>query len=352
VVTEQKVPYALDRLAAYSWRLIVIAVVALSGLWVLSQAGVVVFPVVVALFLTRALSPVAAWMRRHRWPPGLAAAVCVVGFTVALAGLIALAVRSFAGQGETIRPTLTQAIDDIEDWLVTDSPFNVSRANVDTFRDRAATRVDSLVRSSGGAIADQATLVAEVVAGTVLAIILTFFMLRDGLRFADWVASRAGGDRPARMRGALDAAWATLAGYLRGAALLGVLEAVVTGLTLKIVGGSLVAPVMILTLLGAFVPVVGAVLAGIIAVLVALVTAGTGPAIVVAVVALAVQQLDNDVLAPLIYGRALELHPVVVLLSVVGGGALFGLAGTVLAVPAIAVTVKAIRVYRAPPESK
>jgi putative heme transporter len=180
---------------------------------------------------------------------------------------------------------------------------------------------------------------------------LTFFMLRDGRRFAEWVSSRVGGDRPSRIRGALDAAWATLAGYLRGAALLGLLEAVITGLTLKIVGGSLVAPVMMLTVLGAFVPVVGALLAGIVAVLVALVTAGTGPAIVVAVVALAVQQLDNDILAPIIYGRALELHPVVVLLSVVGGGALFGLVGTVLAVPMVAVTAKAIRVYRTPTET-
>lgn len=351
VMTENSAPSPpparrlLDQFAAYSWRIIVIGVVGLAALWLLREAQVVFFPIVVALFLTRALSPISAWLQRHRWRPGLAAGACIVGFVVVLTALLTIAIRSFAGEAESIRPTITEAIDDIEDWLVDDSPFEVSRDNIDRVRERVANEFDNLSRSSDGAIADQATLVAEIVTGTVLAIILTFFMLRDGRRFARWISERGRGDRPDRIRRSLDAGWTTLAGYLRGASLLGIVEAVVIGITLWIAGARLIAPVMMITLLGAFIPLVGATLAGIIAVLVALVTAGTGPAIAVAVVVIIVQQLDNDLLAPAIYGRALNLHPVVVLLSVVAGGALFGLVGTVLAVPVVAVAANAIREY-------
>lgn len=120
---------------------------------------------------------------------------------------------------------------------------------------------------------------------------------------------------------------------------MGVLEAIVIGFTLFAAGGRLVGPVMIVTFVAAFIPIVGAVAAGVVAVLVALVTGGLVTGIAVAIAAIIMQQLDNDVLAPVIYGRALSLHPVVVLLSVVAGGALFGIAGTLLAVPVVAVAV-------------
>lgn len=344
------VPKGLDQAAAYAWRLIAIGIVALAGLWLIREARVVFFPIVIAVFITRALSPISGWLRRHGWRPALAALVSMLGFFVVLGGLLTIAGRSFADEAGSIKPTLVQAVDDIEDWLVDDSPFNVSRQNVDSVRERLSTEFDRFLSSSDGSIADQATLVAEVFTGFLLAIILTFFMLRDGRRLAEWVASRGPGDRPDRIRRSLDSAWAALAGYLRGASLLGIVEATIVGLTLWVVGGSLILPVMMLTILGAFVPIVGATVAGVVAVLVALVTAGTGSAIVVAIVVLVVQQLDNDLLAPIIYGRALSLHPVAILISVVAGGALLGLAGTILAVPLVAVVFNAVREYRKPPE--
>jgi predicted PurR-regulated permease PerM len=305
---------------------------------------VVFFPIVIAVFLARVLSPVSSWLRRHRWRAGLAVVASMLGFFIVLGALLALAVSSFADEMESIGPTLTEATDDIEDWLVNDSPIEISREGIDRFRERAADEFDTLTRSSDGEITDQATLVAELLTGVVLAFVLTFFMLRDGDRFVGWVCRRAQRNRVA-VRRSLDAAWSTLGGYLRGAAVLGFVESILIGATLFIAGGRLVAPVMVITFLGAFVPIAGAVIAGVVAVLVALVTGGTGTAVAVAVVALVVQQLDNDVLAPMIYGRALSLHPVIVLLSVVAGGALFGLAGTVLAVPVVAVVVNSAREF-------
>lgn len=344
-----KVPQALDRMAAYAWRIIVIAMVTLAGLWVLRQARVVFYPIVVAVFATRALSPIMGWLCRHRWRRGFAAAVCTVGFIAALVLLVTLVGQSVSDELDSIGPTLTEAVDEVEDWVVEDAPFDVSRETAERFRERISTELENLVESDEG-VADRATFVAEILTGTFLALMLTFFMLRDGHRFADWVASMARRSRETRVRESLDAAWSTLAAYLRGSALLGLIEATAMGITLWIVGASLIVPVMILTLLGPFVPVVGAIVAGLIAVLVALVTAGTGAAITVAIVALVVQQFDNDLLAPIIFGRALKLHPVVILLSVVAGGALFGLVGTILSVPVVAVTTNAVRVYNATPE--
>jgi putative heme transporter len=340
----RRVPDLVDRLAAWSWRLIVIGIVVLACLWLLRQARVVFFPIVVALFLARALSPVSSMLRRHRWRPGLAAAVSLVGFFVVLVSLMTLVVGAIADETESLEPTLTQAIDDIEEWLVNDSPIQVSRDGIDRFREQAAEEFDSLARSSDSEFSKQATLVAELITGTVLAVILTFFMLRDGGRFVEWCCNKVPRNRTG-VRHSLDAAWATLGGYLRGAAILGFVESIVIGAALFIAGGSLIAPVMVITFLGAFIPLAGAVVAGIVAVLVALVTAGTGAAIAVAIVAVLVQQLDNDVLAPIVYGRVLKLHPVIVLLSVVAGGALLGIAGTVLAVPVVAVAVSSAKEY-------
>ena len=201
-----------------------------------------------------------------------------------------------------------------------------------------------------GEVAQRATLAAEFLTGGFLALVLTFFMLRDGRRFVGWASQKMGRSDDPRWHSALAAAWSTLAGYLRGATALGAVEAATIGLALQLSGASLVAPMMLITFLAAFVPVVGAILAGVVAVMVALVTGGVGAALVVAIVALVVQQIDNELLAPLIYGRALNLHPIAILLSVAAGSALFGLVGAVLAVPLTAVVVSAATAYRHPVE--
>lgn len=342
------VPRILETFAAYSWRLIVVAIVVWGALILLGRLLLVVVPMIIAIFFTRALMPVATWLRAHRWRPGFAAAGAMAAMGLVIAGLVAAVAPSLAGEFSSLRPTLTTAFDDVEDWLVNDSPFEISRADVDRLRERAGARVDEALRTSDGAIVDGATLAAEVVAGLILAVVLTFFLLRDGSRLALRTIDFFPPERREKARRAADAAWEALGGYLRGAALLGVVEAVLIGLALALSGGGLVAPVMLVTFAAAFVPLVGAIVAGIIAVLVALVTGGVTSAIVVASVAIVVQQLDNDVLAPFIYGRSLRLNPAVILVSVAAGGALFGVIGTVLAVPIVAVAINAISAARAP----
>jgi predicted PurR-regulated permease PerM len=333
------VPAALERAAAWSWRLLVVGAAAVAALTLVGRLRLVLFPLVLTLLVTRVLASPARWLRRRRWPAGLAAAGTVLGFLVLVAAAFAVVGTLVADEASDLGPTLADAVDDMERWLVEDSPFDVSRDDVARFRADFGDTVRSSVGSSGGAVVSGAIAVVEGVLGVVLALIITFFALKDGDRFLAWGRRLVPADRRDVVAVMAARAWETVGGYLRGAALLGFVEGVAIGITLTLVGAKLAAPVALLTFITAFVPFVGAIVAGVVAVLVALATGGVDAAVIVAVVAVVLQQFDNDLLAPLVYGRALNLHPVVVLLAITAGGALFGLAGSILAVPVTAVVV-------------
>lgn len=337
----------VDRMAAYSWRLLVIAAGLMAVLWLLGRLRIVLIPLVITLLLSRALSGPAAWLRRRRVPKGLAAAAAVLGFLAVLFGGGALIGAAVAEELEDLGPTVSKGVDDVERWLVEDSPFDVDRGDIEEWRSDLGTAVRSTLRSSGGAVVSQAIVVAEVLVGIVLGLIITFFALKDGDRFLAWVNTLLPPRRRELAAVMAGQAWSTLGGYLRGAALLGILEGTVIGLALTLVGAKLAVPVALLTFMSAFVPFVGAIVAGAVAVLVALGTGGVAAAVVILIVAFVVQQFDNDLLAPVIYGRALKIHPVVVLLAITAGGTLFGLAGSFLAVPFSAVVSNATSAAKA-----
>lgn len=334
------VPAALDRAAAYSWRLLVVAAAAVALLTLLGRLRLVLIPLVITVLVARVLAAPARWLRDRRWPAGAAAGAVLVAFLVLVGAGFSVIGSLVADEAGDLGPTLSEAVDDVERWLVEDSPFDVSRADIARYRRDVGDAVRGSV-GSGGAVVSGAIAVAEALIGVVLGLIITFFALKDGDRFVAW-ARRLVPDRRREVAGEMARrAWETLGGYLRGAALLGLVEGVAIGVTLALVGAKLAVPVAMLTFMAAFVPFVGAIVSGVVAVLVALGTAGVDAAVVVAIVAVALQQFDNDLLAPVVYGRALNLHPVAVLLAITAGGALFGLAGSVLAVPLTAVVVNA-----------
>jgi predicted PurR-regulated permease PerM len=335
----RRVHPVVERLAAYGWRLLVLAAVLVVLRWVLGRLWVIVLALVVATFLARALTGPNRWLRTHGLPASLAAGLTLLGFL----GVLVLGgwfiVPAVTDEFSSLGPTLTEAVDDVQQWLVEDAPVDLDERDIEEFRTQAGDALVDVVSSSGGSLASGALTAVEAVTGIILGLLATFFFLKDGPKFQRWALARTPAARRDLARRLAGRAWATLGGYLRGAAMLGAIEGAAIGITLAIVGAGLVVPVVILTFAAAFIPFVGAIVAGVVAVLVALATAGFGGAIVVAIVALAVQQLDNDFLAPVVYGRALALHPLIILFSIVAGGALIGFAGTVLAVPVTAVAV-------------
>lgn len=340
----------VQRLAAYSWRILVIAAALVALLWLVGQLLIVVIPVVVALFITRALLRPAAWMRSRGLAASLAAALTVALFIGAVAAVLIGVGASVAGEFDQLGTTVTQGIDDVETWLVEDSPFDISRSRVTELRGQVKDRATEIV-STGGAVESTAMLAIELLAGVLLSLIVTFFLLKDHDAIVNASLRLVAEERRDHLRLLGIRAWATLGGYLRGVALLGVVEAIIIGGTVWIVGGTLVAAVFVVTLLGAFVPIVGAIVAGLIAILATLVTAGPTAALIVTAVAIVVQQLDNDILAPVIYGKSLQLHPLVILLGIAAGSALFGLVGALLAVPVISVVINVLDESRHPTET-
>ena len=338
---------SVARAGAYAWRLIGIGIVGwallelLKALWVLVLAGAV------ATLLGRALDPVANVMRRRRWPPALVAAVTLVGFLVVLGGIMAVLVPAIVDEFSDLGPTLERAVDDVEDWLVEDSAFDVSRQDIDDFRDEAGNRLTDALASQSGTVVSGTVVAFEVITGIVLALIATFFLLKDGARFSRWMLGFVPDDRRDLTRRLAARSWQTLGGYLKGSATLGVIEGFIIGTTVWLVGGALAVPVAVITFFAAFLPFAGAVMAGAVAVLVTLVTAGFGEAVVVLVVAVLVQQFDNDLLAPVVFGKNLQLHPLIVLAAIVSGSTLFGAFGAVLAVPVTAVVINVLAEWRA-----
>jgi predicted PurR-regulated permease PerM len=331
---------------AYSWWLIGVGIVGLAVLWLVAQLWVLLLAAAVATLLSRALDPPARYLRAHNWPRALVSATVLVGFLVLLAGVFAVLVPSIASEFDDLGPTVENAVDDIEDWLVEDSPFDVSRQDIQDFRDQADDRVGEVLASQSGTVISGTILVFEVVTGVILALVTTFFILKDGDRFGNWMVGRFPDHRRDLTVRIGARAWRTLGGYLKGSATLGVIEGFVIGTTVWLVGGSLAIPVGVITFFAAFLPFLGAIVAGIVAILVTLVTAGVGGAIVVAVVALLVQQLDNDLLAPWVFGKNLELHPLIVLFAITAGGTLFGVFGAFLAVPVSAVLINIVAEIR------
>jgi putative heme transporter len=343
----RRVNPVIDRLGATAWRLIGIGIVLAAAFWLLARLWVVVLALAVAVLFARALNGPAEWLRRRGLPPALVAATVIVGFGLLIAAIVASLVPAVTAEFDDLGPTVDNAVDDIERWLVEDSPFDVSRKEVEDFRDEAGDRIGDYLSSSSGTLISGTLVVFEVVTALVLALITSFFILKDGGRFGQWTVSLLPErHRPLATRLATRA-WRTLGGYLRGSALLGLIEGVIIGLTVFLVGGHLAVPVAVVTFFAAFVPFAGAIVAGVLAVLVTLVTGGFGAAVVVGVVALLVQQFDNDLLAPLVFGKSLELHPLIVLFSLAGGGALLGPVGAFFAVPVSAVVINVIAEARA-----
>ncbi|QXC62459.1 AI-2E family transporter [Aquihabitans sp. G128] len=337
---------AILRFTAYAACTIVVGYASKLVLELLTQLSIVLFPVITALFLTRVLAVPGNWLRRRGWPPALAAASVLVGFLVLVAGLVMAVVPPVVHEFSDFGTTIDKGTQQIEDWLVEDSAFDVKRKDVEDFKDDLTKRSKTTLENSTDTIARGARLVIEALVSLILSLVLTFFAIKDGPEFQRWMTGLVPRRRRPHAKELANASWVTLGGYLRGAALLGILEAVVIGGAMFFAGAHLVVPVMLLTFAAAFIPLVGATVAGVLAVLVTLASAGLAQAVVVAIVALVVQQLDNELLAPWIYGKALSMHPVVILLSITAGTALFGFVGTLLAVPFTAIAMDSVAIWK------
>lgn len=309
---------------------LVLAVMAVGALaWYLK---LVVLPIFVAAVLCTALVPPVVALERRGVRPLLATWIVFGGSLLVLGGIGWLVVPPTVDQFASMGDVVSDGLDDVEEWLV-DGPLGLDRDQVREYTRDPAGQAADVLRSSSDQVVAGARTAGEVGVGALLTLVLTFLFLKDGRSVLGGALQRLPERHRPTAREVGERVWSAFGGFLRGAAILGTVEGLIIGGAMAVLGAPLALPVAVLTFFGAFFPIVGAVVAGTIAVLVTLASLGIGPAIGLLALVVLVQQLDSDLLAPFIYGSSLQLHPAAILVALTIGGSLGGIVGAFIAVP-------------------
>jgi predicted PurR-regulated permease PerM len=321
--------------AAYAWRVIVVAVAVYLLFAVLAKLTLVAVAVFVGLVITALLRPLVDVLSR-KIPRALSVAVALLLTLVAIGGIFTFVADSVASQTTKLSNQFVSGLNEIERSLA-GAPFHIRAVDLT----QAGQQIRAWVTKNGGSLAGQAlggaSVAAEVLTGLALAVFCSVFFLNSGTRIWDWLLTQTGGNSR-RWDGAARAGWATFAGYTRGIVIIAATNAALVCLALLILRVPLALPLALLTFFATFIPLIGAPIALFVATLVAL--AARGPLIALLVLGLIVLigQIEGNLLQPLVMGRAVNIHPLAVALSVACGTLLAGVIGAVVAVPLVAVT--------------
>ncbi|CAM06520.1 putative PurR-regulated permease PerM [Saccharopolyspora erythraea NRRL 2338] len=340
------IPRPLRVGAALSWRLLVI----LGALYVLgmivSRLFVVVIPVAIALLLAALLAPAVGTLARYRVPRALSTAVVLVGGLGVVGGVLTFVINAFIEGFPQLQAQVVLSLNGIRDWLST-GPLHLNDQQITTYVEQAEEWLKNnqatLTQGVTSGVLTTAGTFGNFLTGLLLALFTLIFFLYDGRRVWLFVIRIVPAENRDRIDRAGSRGFASLVGYVRATALVAVVDALGIWIGLVAVGVPLAVPLAALVFLGGFVPIVGAVASGAVAVLVALVTNGWIAALIVLGVVLAVQQIEGNVLQPLLLGRAVQLHALAVVLAISVGVVISGIIGALLAVPLVAVLNSAIR---------
>jgi predicted PurR-regulated permease PerM len=326
---------------AWAWRFVAVAAAAAIVIALVVVFRIVVIPLLVAALIATALLPVVEALVRARWPRGLAVAVAVVGLIVAVVALGWLAVAQIRQGYPALQERAVEWWDETQAWVLS-LPFGIDRADLEGFgANLLGTLRDDLSAVLSSALSVGSS-VGHFAAGVLLAIFALIFTLLDGRGIWRWIVSVLPRRAQAPTDGAARTGWVTLGSFVRVQVLVAFIDAVGIGLGAWILGMffeggmPLVIPIAILVFLGSFIPIIGAIVTGTIAVLVALVSFGFWPAVIMLGIVLLVQQIESHVLQPLIMGTAVKVHPLAVVLAVGAGSTIAGIAGAFFAVPVVA----------------
>ncbi|MFE3141837.1 AI-2E family transporter [Streptomyces scopuliridis] len=340
------IPWGMRVAGEAAWRLLVLA----GLLWVLMRVigavQLVVMAFAAGLLITALLQPTVAWLKRHGMPRALATALtAVAGFV--LMGLVGwFVVWQVMENIDDLSNRVTDGINELKRWLL-DSPFHVTEGQINDIAKTLSDAVGSNTEKITSAGLQGLTVIVELLTGIVLAMFSTLFLLYDGRKIWHWTLKLVPAQAREGVAGAGPRAWRTLTAYVRGTVLVALIDALFIGLGLYFLNVPLAVPLAVFIFLGAFIPLVGALVSGALAVVVALVTQDVFTALMVLCVVLGVQQIEGHVLQPFILGRAVRVHPLAVVLSVAIGSLVAGIGGAVVAVPLVAVTNTVVGYLRA-----
>ncbi|MEC3982008.1 AI-2E family transporter [Amycolatopsis sp. H20-H5] len=330
------VPRGLRIGAALAWRFLTVAAALFVIAWLIGYLSVVVIPLSIALLLAALMAPAVAKLVHLRVPRGLATAIVLIAGLALLGGLLTFVVVQFTNGLPALRKQLGESLNHIQDWLL-NGPIHLKQEQIQGLIKQGIGYLQGDPSSiTAGALTTAGT-VGEILTGFALTLFTLIFFLSGG----DTIWSFLVRGVPSLVRTRVDVAgrrgFASLVSYVRATALVAIVDAVGIGIGLAIMGVPLVVPLATLVFIGAFIPVIGAVIAGGVAVLIALVTNGVFGALIVLGIVILVMQLESHILQPWVLGRAVRLHPLAVVLAIGAGLVAAGIPGALLAVPLLAV---------------
>ena len=343
---DQAVAPLVRKAAAWSWRLLVIFAAVVAVLWVIKRLELILVPVALATIVAALLLPAVDFLDRRGAPRGIAVALMLLSGFAVVGGILTFVVSQFVEGVPALAEQVGHSIEGLGNWLA-NSPLQVGGNQIEQVREGALEALrNNQEKLTSGALSTAGT-VTEIVTGAFLVLFTLIFLLHGGRNIFGFVTKVFPEDVQERVRDAGRAGFRSLIGYVRATFLVALVDAVGIGTGLAIMGVPLALPLASLVFLGAFVPLVGAVIAGFVAVVVALIAKGWIFALIALGLVIAVQQLEGHVLQPLVMGRAVSIHPLAVVLAIAAGGVTAGIVGALLAVPAVAFLNSAVRVLLA-----
>lgn len=351
------VPVGLDLAAGWSWRLLVIAGAGYLLAWLLGYFAVVTIPLAVALLVSALASPIVNGVHRIGVPRGLAALLVVLTGFLVVGALLTFAGQQVASGAEDLADSTVEGLGKIRDWLQ-DGPLHASDSQINDWIQSAQ---DTIRRESQGGdilsrVSEFGTALSHVLAGFFIALFATYFFLADGDRIWSWLVRLAPRVARERVDSSGRVAWVSLVQFVRATVIVALVDAAGVMIGASILRVPFVLAIGVLVFLGAFVPLVGATVAGVVAVLVALVDKGPVTALVMLAVLIGVQQLEGHVLQPFLLGRWVALHPLGVIVALACGVLVAGVVGAMVAVPLAAagnaVVLHLAELAAAPPEQE
>jgi putative heme transporter len=306
-----------------------------GAIWYARAATV---PLIVATLVSTQLLPLIAWATRRGVPRGLAIAASLIGVVVIAAGLAWLFADALFGNLGGVGEDISEGADEVVTWLRDNNAW--VEEHEDAIRDFLGGILPAAKDAAGGVVSGLLgglSLVAQVVSGALLMFVFLLYILTGGDAIWGWIQNRFGGGRGDRVTVGGAAAWNAASGYLRGIALVALVDSTVITLGMLAIGTPHTGTLALLTFVSLFIPILGAWVSGAVIVLVTLAAEGTGAAVAMAAVILIAQQLDSMFVTPLVYQKTVNLHPIVTLTAVIVGSQLLGIVGAFLAVPMVAV---------------
>lgn len=331
---------------AAGWALrFIIVVIATLFLWKgLAAVWVGLLPVMLAILVCTVLWPPVAWLRARKVPPALAVIIVILGFFAIIGGVFTAIAPSVASQSQDLVDRASEGIDRILQWLQGE-PLNLDTSTFNEYIDKATQWAQGQSSNIASGVYSGVSVAGSILVTLVLMLVLSFFFLKDGTKFLPMVRRMTGPNVGWHISEALTRVWNTLGGFIRTQAIVSLVDAVFIGIGLVLLNVPLALAIAVLTFFGGFIPIIGAFTAGTIAVVVALVSNGVTNALLVLALIILVQQIEGNVLQPILQSRAMNLHAAVVLLSVTVGSTLFGIIGAFLAVPVAATIAVLIRYH-------